>query len=110
MMLKPFTLYESGESNGIVSLSGLFQNGSKDFPTRYATDNKISLQDIAFLICRGGWPIAVKAKKEYAVNVTRNYFEGLFVVENESDEFAAFLKNKNVELLQIILITRSNQE
>ena len=103
MMLKPFTLYESGESNGIVSLSGLFQNGSKDFPIRYATDNKISLQDIAFLICRGGWPIAVKAKREYAVNVTRNYFEGLFVVENESDEFAAFLKNKNVELLQIIL-------
>ena len=103
MMLKPFTLYESGESNGIVSLSGLFQNGSKDSPTRYATDNKISLQDIAFLICRGGWPIAVKAKREYAVNVTRNYFEGLFVVENESDEFAAFLKNKNIDLLQIIL-------
>ena len=103
MMLKPFTLYESGESNGIVSLSGLFQNGGKDFPTRYASDNKISLQDVAFLICRGGWPIAVKAKREYAVNVTKNYFEGLFVVENESDEFAAFLKNKNVELLQIIL-------
>ena len=103
MMLKPFTLYESGESNGIVSLSGLFQNGSKDFPIRYASDNKISLQDVAFLICRGGWPIAVKAKREYAVNVTKNYFEGLFVVENESDEFAAFLKNKNVELLQIIL-------
>ncbi len=103
MMLKPFTLYESGESNGIVSLSDLFQNGGKDFPTRYATDNKISLQDVAFLICRGGWPIAVKAKREYAVNVTRNYFEGLFVVENESDEFAAFLKNKNVELFQIIL-------
>ena len=103
MMLKPFTLYESGESDGIVSLSGLFQNGGEEFPTRYASDNKISLRDIAFLICRGGWPISVKAKREYAVNVTKNYFEGLFVVENESDEFAAFLKNKNVELLQIIL-------
>ena len=103
MTLKPFTLFESGESNGIVSLSGLFQNGGKDFPVLYASENKTTLSDIAFLICRGGWPIAVKANKEYALNVTKNYFEGLFVVENESDEFAAFLKNKNIELLQIIL-------
>lgn len=102
MTLKPFTLYESGESSGIVSLAKLFGNRD-DFPVQYATDNKISLRDIAFLICRGGWPIAVKAKKEYALNVTKNYFDGLFVIENESDEFAAFLKNKNIELLQIIL-------
>ncbi len=103
MTLKPFTLYESGESSGIVSLSGLFENPSGSFPTRFANDNKTGLSDIAFLICRGGWPISVMAKKEYAINVTRNYFDGLFVVENESDEFASFLKNKNVELLQIVL-------
>ena len=103
MMLRPFTLYESGESSGIISLAALFSNVDKDFPVRYAADNKFSLQDIAFLICRGGWPIAVKAKKQYALNVTKNYFSGLFIIENESDEFAAFLKNKNIELLQIIL-------
>ena len=103
MTLKPFTLYESGESSGIVSLSGLFENPAGSFPTRFANDNKTGLTDIAFLICRGGWPISVMAKKEYAINVTRNYFDGLFVVENESDEFASFLKNKNVELLQIVL-------
>lgn len=103
MMLKPFTLYESGESCGIVSLSNLFKETYKDFPVKYASDNKISLQDIAFLICRGGWPIAIKAKKEYAINVTRNYFNGLFVVENESDEFAKFLKNKDIELLKVVL-------
>ena len=103
MTLKPFTLYESGESTGIVSLSSLFENPADTFPTRYESDNKIGLSDIAFLICRGGWPISVMAKKEYALNVTRNYYDGLFVVENESDEFAAFLKNKNIELLHIIL-------
>lgn len=102
MMLKPFTLYESGESNGIVSLANLFENDN-DFPVMYSSDNKTSLGDIAFLICRGGWPIALRAKKEFAIKVTRNYYEGLFVIENESDEFAAFLKNKNIELLQIIL-------
>jgi len=105
MTLKPFTLYESGDSSGIVSLSGLFENPSEAFPTRYANDNKTGLADIAFLICRGGWPISVLAKKEYAISVTRNYFDGLFVVENESDEFAAFLKNKNLDLLQTVLKT-----
>lgn len=103
MTLKPFTLYESGESTGIVSLSNLFEDNYDSFPTVYANENKISLSDIAFLLCRGGWPISVMAKKEYAINVTKNYYDGLFVIENESDEFAAFLKNKNIELLQIIL-------
>ncbi len=105
MTLKPFTLYESGESSGVVSLGNLFESIPDPFPTVYASDNRTGLSDIAFLICRGGWPISVMAKKEYAINVTRNYFDGLFVVENESDEFAAFLKNKNVELLQIVMRT-----
>ena len=103
MTLKPFTLFESGESTGAVSLVNLFSHDCKDFPTIYASDNNVSLADIAHYICRGGWPISLIAKKEYSVDVTRNYYDGLFVVENESDEFAAFLKNKNVELLQIIL-------
>ncbi len=101
MLLKPFTLYESGESSGIVSLSKLFADDSS-FPVVHSPNNN-NLLDIAFYICRGGWPIATKATKEYAIMVTRNYYDGLFVVENESDEFVGFLKNKNIELLQIIL-------
>ncbi|MBQ7171282.1 MAG: ATP-binding protein [Clostridia bacterium] len=103
MSLKPFTLYESGESTGSVSLSDLFRDPEKRFPTRFAAENKIGLSDIAFLICRGGWPVSVMAKKEYALHVTKNYYDGLFVLENESDEFAAFLKSKNIELLQAVL-------
>ena len=104
MMLKPFTLFESKESLGVVSLSGLF-NKEYSFTTVYDNQNLISLSDIAFYICRGGWPIAVKAKKEYAINVTNNYYNGLFTIEDESDEFAEFLKNKNVDLLKLVLRT-----
>lgn len=104
MMLKPFTLFESKESSGVVSLSGLF-NKEYSFTTVYDNQNLISLSDIAFYICRGGWPIAVKAKKEYAINVTNNYYNGLFTIEDESDEFAEFLKNKNVDLLKLVLKT-----
>lgn len=104
MMLKPFTLYESKESSGIVSLKELF---NKDYAltTVYDSQNPILLSDIAYYICRGGWPIAVKAKKEYAINVTDNYYNGLFTIEHESDEFADFLKNKNIELLKLVLKT-----
>lgn len=89
LLLKPFTLYESGESNGIISLEELFNDSYKEV---FYEENQTSLSDIAFLLCRGGWPIAVKAKKEYSLDVTQNYFEGLFRIENESDEFAQFLK------------------
>jgi len=106
LTLKPFTLYESGESDGRVSLKELFSYKEGNlFPTMYYQDNHTSLKNIAFMICRGGWPISLKAKKEYAIDVTRNYYEGLFRIENESDEFAAFLKNKDNELLTTILRT-----
>lgn len=104
MMLKPFTLFESKESLGIVSLSDLFDK-EYSFNTVYDNQNPISLIDIAFYICRGGWPIAVKAKKEYAIDVTDNYYNGLFTIEDESDEFAEFLKNKNIDLLKLVLKT-----
>lgn len=104
MMLKPFTLFESKESLGIISLSDLFDK-EYSFNTVYDNQNPISLIDIAFYICRGGWPIAVKAKKEYAIDVTDNYYNGLFTIEDESDEFAEFLKNKNIDLLKLVLKT-----
>ena len=47
--------------------------------------------------------MALKAQQEYAMDVTQNYYDGLFTIEDESDEFAVFLKNKNIDLLKLIL-------
>ena len=99
--LKPFTLFESGESTGIVKISDL-ANG-KTTPTISSSENEVSLSDMAFLICRGGWPIATVVEKEYAIDVTKNYYDGLFRIEDESDDFAYFLRNKDINLLSIIL-------
>lgn len=101
LTLRPFTLYESGDSKGIISLKDLLFD--EKFQTVYKNENPTSLLDIAFLICRGGWPVSTFAEKEYAIEVTKNYYEGLFLVENESDDFAEFLKNKDIELLKLIL-------
>ena len=47
------SLYESGESSGEVSLEGMFETLDNIMGI-----NKLSLDNIAFLICRGGWPRA----------------------------------------------------
>lgn len=101
MTLRPFSLFESKESTGVVSLERLFDH---NYAFTSVFDNPISLSDIAFYVCRGGWPISVKAKRESAIRVTTNYYNGLFTIEDESDEFAEFLKNKNIELLKLILM------
>ena len=101
LVLKPFTLWESKDSTGEISLSTLFDDLS--FKTIYENDNSVSLSKIAYLICRGGWPVSVMADEKYSIDVTNNNYDGLFVVENESDEFAGLLKNKNIDLLKLIL-------
>ena len=57
LKMYPMSLYESGESSGEVSLIELF-NG-KDFEF---VESKLSIDDIIFAICRGGWPRSLKNK------------------------------------------------
>ncbi len=99
--LKPFTLWESKDSSGEISLSELFND--LKFKPILEENNKVNLKKIAFLICRGGWPISCQQVDEYAIDVTTNYYDGLFKVEDESDEFAELLKGRNIELLKLIL-------
>lgn len=95
--MRPMSLWESKESKGSVSLSDLF-NGDKDFPWDMNTD--FTLDDVAFLICRGGWPISVQAPKDIAIEITKNYYNGLFVFEDcENERF----RNKKPEVLKMIM-------
>lgn len=54
LKMRPMALFESGESSGAVSLADLFAGAPQDV----FAENKLDLHDIAFLICRGGWPLA----------------------------------------------------
>lgn len=51
--MRPMSLWESGESAGTVSLGDLF-----DGAVLSPQDSALDLQQIAYLICRGGWPQA----------------------------------------------------
>ncbi len=71
--MRPMSLYESGESNGTISLGGLFENAPKPI----FSECNLQLSDIAYLICRGGWPIATNLEKEYALETAYSYYEAV---------------------------------
>lgn len=72
LTMRPMTLFESGESNGSVSLAKLF-----DAPEKMLEKNGLSLRDIAFLICRGGWPMAVGLPEEVALEQAFDYYDAV---------------------------------
>ena len=60
MKMYPLSLYESEESNGSVSLMELFDN-----PDSFkGCISNLTIKDIIFAICRGGWPTCLKIKNE----------------------------------------------
>ena len=92
--MRPMSLWES---KGTISLMDLF-DGKNNYP--WDVNDEISLNDIAFLICRSGWPISVQAPKEIAIEITKNYYDGLFVFEDcENERF----RNKRPDVLRMIL-------
>lgn len=95
--MRPMSLWESKDSKGMVSLSELFNDGAI---TPWDVNADFSLADVAYLICRGGWPISVLAQREIAVEITKNYYNGLFVFEDcENERF----RNKQPEILKMIV-------
>lgn len=67
------SLWESGESSGSVSLAKLFEGG--DFPV--APSNGMTLADVAFAVCRGGWPKSIGLSRRAALQQSYNYVDAL---------------------------------
>ena len=72
LMMRPMSLFESGDSTGEVSLNQLFEN-----PSVIDGMNNLSIENLAFLICRGGWPHAVGMKEKPALLQAEDYYEAV---------------------------------
>lgn len=70
--MRPMSLVESGESNGSVSLEKLFNDDNNIYG-----ESMLSLDDIAFLVCRGGWPIATYLKGKSALSQAIDYYDAV---------------------------------
>lgn len=84
----PMSLFESGDSSGEVSLGELFQA-----PEIIRGANQLSLQDIAYLICRGGWPysIATELSRKAALSQAFDYLD--LVVEEDISRVDGVARN-----------------
>lgn len=75
MYMYPMSLYESKESNGLVSLKELFNNPSL---LSDGFESKLSVDDLIFASCRGGWPSTLFKKDDKAkLLIAQSYFESL---------------------------------
>lgn len=72
MLMRPMSLYESGESNGSISLEELFES-----PMNIGGANSIDINSIAYLVCRGGWPRATLLDEDIALDQAFDYYDAV---------------------------------
>ena len=72
LKMRPMTLWESGESTGAISLTDLF-----DGPEQVFAENKLDIEELAFLVCRGGWPQASLLEGEIALDQAMDYYDAV---------------------------------
>ena len=73
MQMMPMSLWESGESNGKISLQELFDNSDLDID---GITSEMQVEDLIYVACRGGWPATVNIRTDKAkLLVARNYVD-----------------------------------
>ena len=87
LLMRPMSLYESGDSSGKVSLKDLFYH---NFLSTSLTD--ISLSHLIYLTCRGGWPGSIGLDEKQAINITKSYLET--IINDEVVNIDQVLRNK----------------
>ena len=103
----PMSLYESKESNGKISLKALFSNPSLDID---GIKSSLSLEELIFASCRGGWPSSITATtNQEALYVAKTYLKSLCEedvskidqVQRDPQKIRTFLKSyaRNISTL-----------
>lgn len=76
MKMRPMSLYESMESSGKISLGDLFSQPKKIFAS-----NDLGIDELAFLICRGGWPSSIDMEQDVALDQAFDYFDAVVNID-----------------------------
>jgi predicted AAA+ superfamily ATPase len=73
LKMRPMSLFESNESNGEISLKSLFDGHQKESHSA----SKLTVENIAFIICRGGWPASILLEEVPALRMAIDYVEAI---------------------------------
>jgi hypothetical protein len=97
MTMGTMSLWESGESNGKISLTDLFNRPDLDID---GIESPMSVEQLIFAACRGGWPAAINAKTDKnALAVVKDYVASVC----ESDVSRVDGVRRNPKLANLIL-------
>ena len=91
--MKPMTLYESGNSNGKISLKDVL-DGKRDID---GVTTDLDYEKIAYILCRGGWPNTLKIDDKQALMVAKNYIDAL--VNSDISRIDGVRRDANLALL-----------
>lgn len=83
LVMRPMSLWESGNSSGELSLASLFEQ-----PEQLLSESKIDIEQLAYLVCRGGWPLStLTTNTKAALKQAKIYYDGVVGTGNgeESD-------------------------
>ncbi len=75
MKMYPMSLFESGQSNGSVSLKALFDDPKLDID---GAMSGLSIEELIFAACRGGWPASLRRKSDAAkLMIAKDYINNI---------------------------------
>ena len=75
VLMRTMSLYESGESNGKISILELFKNPCMNID---GITSDLTVKDLIFAACRGGWPESLNKKSEKAqLFVAKSYVKNI---------------------------------
>jgi len=100
ILMRTMSLYESKESNGTVSLMDLF-NGIQDIESV----SDLSIEQIAFCICRGGFPASIGKPERAALRMPIDYIEA--VINTDVSRVDGVEKNPNKVRLLLRSLARN---
>ena len=78
VLMRPMSLFESNESTGEVSFADII--AGKDI----SGVSKLSLEDLASIIVRGGWPASISIKSDAKYRIAKEYVKSLIHEEVKS--------------------------
>ena len=100
MKMYSMSLYESNESTGDASLTDMFAGVQKDY-----TVPKITLDDLAKFIVRGGWPENLSTKDKYIHVLPKSYINAVLNYDINKDGI-----NRDINKMNMLLKSLARNE
>lgn len=82
LIMYPMTLWETGESNGTISISKIVEDKEYEFEGAMST---LTLEELFFAVCRGGWPRCMALKSDKAkLEIAKDYYRQIYQTDISS--------------------------